>query len=294
MGCVIPTVAGHTTAITAMDSSGDVLVTGDGNGIVRAPQRFPSTRAPRAHPASPHCKLVGTLCGGSMACVAPPTYSTHTPGHAPWLAVHTWSACHTYLPHSSLPHHPSRIRVHHSTPSTHDTTRTQPHPASHRAHRCFLLPATHTHPAFVNATSPVIIYCVSLTHHFCVSNPGQIMVWAGSDFSSLGAFDLAAVVADRFRSATITSLSILCDHDRSSVLVATSSCDVYEVNRLTARVVLVHQAHACGGVWALAPHPTDPDVVVTCGDDRTLRLWSVKAHKQIVARQMVRGLECVC
>jgi hypothetical protein len=115
------------------------------------------------------------------------------------------------------------------------------------------------------------------------------MVWSPSDFASLGAFDVSGVVMDRFRSAAVTSLSILCDHDRSSVLVGTASSDVYEMNRLTARVVLVHQAHSSAGVWALDAHPTDPDLMVTCGDDRTLRLWSVKGHKQVVARQMVRG-----
>jgi microtubule-associated protein-like 6 len=34
-----------------------------------------------------------------------------------------------------------------------------------------------------------------------------------------------------------------------------------------------------GELWGLATHPTDPDVFATCGDDKTIRIWSILARR---------------
>jgi WD40 repeat protein len=41
----------------------------------------------------------------------------------------------------------------------------------------------------------------------------------------------------------------------------------------------VHEAHYTGQLWGMAVHPTDPDLFVTTGDDKTIRVWSISGRR---------------
>jgi microtubule-associated protein-like 6 len=44
---------------------------------------------------------------------------------------------------------------------------------------------------------------------------------------------------------------------------------------------VVMQGHYQHELWGLCAHPTNPDLFVTTGDDRTMRTWSVSSRKQV-------------
>lgn len=85
---------------------------------------------------------------------------------------------------------------------------------------------------------------------------------------------------------------------RSVILVGTKSADVYEITRLTGKMAQLSTGHCTDEVWGLAPHPTNPDIFITCGDDKTVRLWSVSRKRQLAMVVMenhmrVRGVHMV-
>jgi WD40 repeat protein len=49
---------------------------------------------------------------------------------------------------------------------------------------------------------------------------------------------------------------------------------------------LVSEAHHTGELWGLCVHPLDPDLFVTCGDDRTLRIWSI-THRRVIRKAIL-------
>ena len=67
----------------------------------------------------------------------------------------------------------------------------------------------------------------------------------------------------------------------STILVGTKSSDIYEIVRLTGRMTQLSTSHCTDELWGLAPHPVNNDVFITCGDDRTVRLWSVAKKRQL-------------
>ena len=52
-----------------------------------------------------------------------------------------------------------------------------------------------------------------------------------------------------------------------------------ELTDASARVLL--NSHFSGELWGLAPHPVDPDIVATAGDDGTLKIWSIQANRML-------------
>ena len=117
---------------------------------------------------------------------------------------------------------------------------------------------------------------------------GEVKVWSDS-LTVLSSVSLPATIGGP---VAITGLSLLIDKQRSSFIVGTAACDVFEVNRMSLKMVRIHGGHSASAVWALCGHPADRDVVVSCGDDRALRMWSMSTHKQVLASAMVRPL-CV-
>lgn len=39
------------------------------------------------------------------------------------------------------------------------------------------------------------------------------------------------------------------------------------------------QSHCDGEVWGLAVNPSNPDIVITTGDDNTIRAWNIRERK---------------
>ncbi len=63
------------------------------------------------------------------------------------------------------------------------------------------------------------------------------------------------------------------------ILVTSAGGEIYEVAAKSGNICLVHEAHHTGQLWGLCVHPQDPDVFVTTGDDRTIRVWSISARR---------------
>eukprot|EP00606_Chrysophyceae_sp_TOSAG23-5_P000614 GSChrysophyteH2.ASY1.ANO1.813.1 assembled CDS len=72
------------------------------------------------------------------------------------------------------------------------------------------------------------------------------------------------------------------NHDLA-FLVGTCGGDIIELSNTldisNAHNNILMTSHSKGELWGLAVHPTDPDIYATVGDDKTLRIWSVKKQK---------------
>ena len=75
-------------------------------------------------------------------------------------------------------------------------------------------------------------------------------------------------------------------HAITRVLVSTMSCEIFEISVKSGSTCLVHESHFSGELWGLGVHPTDPDIFVTCGDDKTIRIWSL-SHKRIIRKAVL-------
>ncbi len=54
-----------------------------------------------------------------------------------------------------------------------------------------------------------------------------------------------------------------------------------QMDLVGAGVEVMLNSHFSGELWGVATHPTDKDIVATCGDDSTLRIWSIKRNSQL-------------
>jgi WD40 repeat protein len=70
------------------------------------------------------------------------------------------------------------------------------------------------------------------------------------------------------------------------ILATTAGGEIYEIAARSGSTSLVHEAHNSGELWGLCTHPTDPDVFVTCGDDKTVRVWSI-SHRRLLRKAVL-------
>jgi microtubule-associated protein-like 6 len=79
--------------------------------------------------------------------------------------------------------------------------------------------------------------------------------------------------------------SVCIDAFGNSVLIGTQGSEIYEVSNIFATAQVTHstmlvQGHFGGDeLWGLAPHPTNPDLYATVGDDAMLRVWSISKRR---------------
>jgi microtubule-associated protein-like 6 len=70
----------------------------------------------------------------------------------------------------------------------------------------------------------------------------------------------------------------------NTILVGTQGSELFEITNIQATAditgaTLLQRGHFAFELWGLAPHPTDPDVFATVGDDCTLRIWSAEHRR---------------
>lgn len=65
----------------------------------------------------------------------------------------------------------------------------------------------------------------------------------------------------------------------SKVLATTAGGEIYEIAAKSGSICLVQEAHFAGQLWGLCVHPSDADLFATCGDDKTIRVWSVSGRR---------------
>ena len=91
-------------------------------------------------------------------------------------------------------------------------------------------------------------------------------------------------------------------HGVRRLLVVTDRAEICELSVGSGDVLCVQRGHssscAAGGsggeLWGLATHPTDADTFVTVGDDRMLRLWSIKARRMVKEASLGLPARAVC
>ena len=86
----------------------------------------------------------------------------------------------------------------------------------------------------------------------------------------------------------------------TKIVVATESAEVYELAKDSGNWTLLSEGHyskpedgAGGELWGLAPHPTNPDIFATSGDDATVRIWSISQGRLLRKAQLDCATRCV-
>ena len=75
---------------------------------------------------------------------------------------------------------------------------------------------------------------------------------------------------------------------------ADGSCgDPRNLDLSHASATVLQHSHYSGELWGLAAHPVDPDVFATVGDDKTLRIWSIKRNSMLKAVPLYWPARCV-
>lgn len=101
----------------------------------------------------------------------------------------------------------------------------------------------------------------------------------------------------RVDSGSIDSAVVSVQQYQDRVLVSTKGCDIFEAllpsnpaqHHTMSRIAW---GHSSGELWGLAVHPTT-DEICTVGDDKTIRLWSLKSKEQINIRIMPESSRAV-
>ena len=74
----------------------------------------------------------------------------------------------------------------------------------------------------------------------------------------------------------------------NTILIGTKGGDIYEIQVPSSSshhhsISRVMSGHSTGELWGLAMHPTKEEFS-TSGDDKTLRVWSIRAHEQLALK----------
>mmetsp|Transcript_20183 Transcript_20183/g.18324 ORF Transcript_20183/g.18324 Transcript_20183/m.18324 type:complete len:1166 (+) Transcript_20183:2-3499(+) len=114
------------------------------------------------------------------------------------------------------------------------------------------------------------------------SKDGFIKLWS-SNLEHIKSFNLkdADIPPMAF---CIRSLDALLSTDFSNItriLSVTTGGEVFEVAAISGSITLINESHFTGQLWGLCTHPTDPDIFATCGDDKTIRIWSINQRRII-------------
>lgn len=94
-------------------------------------------------------------------------------------------------------------------------------------------------------------------------------------------------------------------HGIRRLLVVTDRAELCELSAGSGDVLCVQRGHSSscaagafggsgGELWGLATHPTDADTFVTVGDDKMLRLWSIKARRMVKEASLQLPARAVC
>ena len=160
----------------------------------------------------------------------------------------------------------------------------------YRFHDCQCIQMVQAH----GVKEPVLCLYYNIQHGTLISGgkDSLIKTW-DSTLKEVGtAVDLSEDV-DNDGKADVGSLNssvISIQQHNEFLLIGTMGCDVYEATlpaNPSHHHTLIQYAwgHSTGELWGLATHPTK-DEFVTVGDDKTIRIWSLRTHEQINIRAM--------
>ena len=125
------------------------------------------------------------------------------------------------------------------------------------------------------------------------SKDGTVKLWDGR-IQLLKCFDMSEATPG-CRSLAVRS--VCYDPRRELVLVGMRGSELYEFTRETKACRQLLQGHSGSKeceVWGMAPHPTNPDVLATTGDDETVRIWDTKRHRLLRTAELGGPARAVC
>jgi len=141
------------------------------------------------------------------------------------------------------------------------------------------------------------VYAVAVTKNVYASGgaDGMIKLW-DSKLSLLQAFEM-----QKFRVLIPSAASLCWSSNGKKLLIVARSGEMLELAIESGSSVLLDEAHANTKLVAseshgLDPHPTNPDIYATTGDDATVRVWSISKRKCIQRSppEILGGAACRC
>ena len=125
------------------------------------------------------------------------------------------------------------------------------------------------------------------------SKDGTVKLW-DAKLIMLRCFDMSEA---RPAARVLGVRSVCYDPHRELVLVGMRGSEIYEFTRETKACRQILQGHTGDAdceLWGLAPHPDDPSVVATAGDDETIRVWDIRAHRLLRTADLGGPCRTVC
>jgi WD40 repeat protein len=119
------------------------------------------------------------------------------------------------------------------------------------------------------------------------SRDGTIKIWDRS-LEIIRTFDMKTMANQSCVKPYVRSVSM--DRSLERIVVGLASSDIYEICYASGSSTLLSRGHFEGELWGLAPHPTDPTIVVTSGDDTTVRVWDASLHEMV----QIANVEAPC
>ena len=120
---------------------------------------------------------------------------------------------------------------------------------------------------------------------------GKVRMWSSPDLDLVGDFDMNA-----FTPYSPIISSVCLSHNGDTILVANEGCELFEISAVNGSNVHgdftsgpMMTGHCSDQLRGICVHPKNKNIVVTVGDDCTVRKWNVLERKLI---QMIK-LDCM-
>ena len=129
--------------------------------------------------------------------------------------------------------------------------------------------------------------------HPTFTTTGTVKLWDGR-LGLLKCFDMSEA---RPSARSLCVRSVCYDPRRELILVGMRGSELYEFTRETKACRQLLQGHTGSAeceVWGMAPHPTNPDILATTGDDETIRIWDTKKHRLLRTAELGGPSRAVC
>jgi microtubule-associated protein-like 6 len=109
------------------------------------------------------------------------------------------------------------------------------------------------------------------------SKDGYVKLWDNS-LSKLQEYSMNDATPRPYRAMV---RSVVWDVHTNKILVGTKGSEIYEISKDSKRTVLLSEGHCADELWGLSTHPLNEDLFATCGDDKTVRVWSISKRKMV-------------
>ena len=119
---------------------------------------------------------------------------------------------------------------------------------------------------------------------------GSVKLWDNS-LNKIQEYSMGDATPKPYRSVV---RSVMWDVPMNKILVGTKGSEIYEISKDSKRTILLNEGHCADELWGLSMHPTNEDLFVTAGDDKTVRVWSISKRrmlKKAVLDTMARAVD---